>query len=335
MTQNSNKLPRLVRIDMMVGMAMIWVVLGHMSFPFSPAWYNNGLHTWIYAFHMELFVFLSALLIRYSYREVHSVQDYLRYEGRKFSKFFLPFLLVGSIVGIASAYFTSMLNHGGWWSVLLNEIKRLLVWPMQCHASFLWYIYVLMGFYLISPLFFKLPRWAKMTICLLSMALPLLPISYKFGAALFAKYFFFYCFGVLCAEGIEELRNIKGFQWLLASLPFLAWTIYFIITKDDSLYSIFTGFIALPAMYGLAILVEKITVLHWCMTQISQGCYWIYLFQMFIIWGCAIAYRESFLSETVPFSIFMVITTLLSLSLPLYLRNLSKKLEKRNYIKKY
>ncbi len=315
---------------MMIGIAMILVILGHMSFNFTPEWYNNGFHTWIYAFHMELFVFLSALLIRYSYREVHSLKDYLRYEGRKFSKFFFPFILVGSLVGIASAYFNGILNHDSWWHILVHEFKMLLVWPMQCHASFLWYIYVLMGFYLISPLFFKLPRWAKMTLCLLAMALPLLPISYRFGGALFGKYFFFYCLGVLCAEGIEELRNIKGYQWLLASLPFVAWTVYFLIAKENSLYSVLTGFIALPAVAGLASLVERIPFLCRCMTQISKGCYWIYLFQMFIIWGCAIAYRESFLLDTVPFWGFMIVTTLSSIILPLCFHALSLKLSARN-----
>ncbi len=329
MTLNSCRKSRLPRIDMMVGIAMILVVMGHMTFNFTPGWYNHGLHTWIYAFHMELFVFLSAFLIRYSYREVHSVKEYLRYEGRKFSKFFLPFILVGSLVGIASAYFNGILDQGCWVNILAHEVETLLVWPMQCHASFLWYIYVLMGFYLISPLFFRLPRWGKMTLCLLSMALPLLPVNYQFGGALFAKYLFFYCLGVLCAEGIDELRSIKGYQWLLASLPFVAWTIYFIITKDDSLYSVLTGFIALPAVYGLARIIERIPFIRWSMTKISQGCYWIYLFQMFIIWGCAIAYRESILIEAVPFWGFMVTATLLSLSLPLCFQSLSKKLERR------
>jgi fucose 4-O-acetylase-like acetyltransferase len=314
---------RLIGVDMMIGIAMTLVVLGHMSFNFTPEWYNVGLHGWIYSFHMELFIFLSALLIRYSYKGVHTIKDYFHYEWRKFSKFFFPFILVGAAVGICSAYFNGNLGHNNWWSILVQESKSLLVWPMQSHASFLWYIYVLMGFYIISPLYFKLPRWAKMALCLIAIALPMIPCSYQFGGALFCKYAFFYCLGELCAEGLDELKSLKVWHWFLASLPFIAWSIYFIITKDNSLYSIFTGFIALPAAYFLSLGLEKISWICWCMTKISKGCFWIYLFQMFISWGCAIAFRESNLITIMPFWIFMIVCMLLSISIPLCFQALS------------
>ena len=48
---------RLVSIDMMVGLAMILVVMGHFTLGFEPDWYGNGLHNWIYSFHMQLFLF--------------------------------------------------------------------------------------------------------------------------------------------------------------------------------------------------------------------------------------------------------------------------------------
>ena len=92
--------PRLAVIDMMIGIAMILVVLGHQTVPFSPRWYDEGLHEWIYMFHMELFMFLSAFLIRYSYRGVKSVGDYGRYIWRKFVKFFVPFLVIGLVVSL-------------------------------------------------------------------------------------------------------------------------------------------------------------------------------------------------------------------------------------------
>ena len=74
---------RLVSIDMMVGLAMILVVLGHMSVGNEPYWYSHGLHNWIYSFHMELFLFLSAFLIRYSFKGVTTVAEYGKYVWKK------------------------------------------------------------------------------------------------------------------------------------------------------------------------------------------------------------------------------------------------------------
>lgn len=323
------KKPRLAIVDMMVGIAMTLVVLGHSNFNFTPGWYSQGLHPWIYAFHMELLAFLSALLIRYSYRGISNAREYLRYVGHKFAKFFVPFLLVGTAVGLSSTYLNQNVElQGGWWSALWNTLRQLLTLPMQSSASFLWYIYVLMGFYLVSPLVFKLPRWAKMALCLASIALTMLPATYKFGLALFCKYGFFYFVGVLCAEGIEDLKALKWWHALLASLPFAAWTIFFILAKP-SLFPVFTGIIALPAAAFLGMGLNKLKVLRWCMAQISNGCFWIYLLQMFVSWSCAMLYRETGLIHVVPFGAFLVVDTLLSISLPLCLQALAEALRRR------
>lgn len=321
---------RLVFVDMMIGIAMTLVVLGHLSFSFSPQWYNEVFHVWIYSFHMELFVFLSALLIRYSYRGVNAAGQYFQYEWRKFSKFFFPFILIGAVTGISSAYFNGIIEaQGGWLPTLWQELKLLVTYPMQSHASFLWYVYVLMGFYLISPLYFKLPRWLKMMLCLLSVGLTLPDVTYKFGAALFCKYFFFYALGVLCAEGIEELKSLQWWHWMLASLPFAGWTAYFIVTHDRSLFPVFTGLLSLPAAAFAGGGMRKARWICWCMTKISKGCYWIYLLQMFVAWGCAIAFRSTSLINHVPFWAFMTVTTFLCLCIPLLVQALSDKLQKQ------
>lgn len=319
---------RLQLVDMMIGFVMILVVLGHMSFNFAPQWYNEIFHTWIYSFHMELFIFLSALLIRYSYKGVHNFRQYIHYEWRKFRKFFFPFILVGVVVGLSSAYLNDTIKaQGGWFGTLWNELALLLTWPMQSHASFLWYIYILMGFYLISPLYFKLSRWQKMILCLFSIVPTLPEITYHFGAALFCKYLFFYALGVLCAEGIEDLRKLQWWHWMLSSLPFVGWTVYFSVTQDHSLLPIFTGMLSLPAVAFIGICFRNINWIRWCMTKISSGCYWIYLLQMFIAWGCAIVFRNSsLLIQHVPFWCFMIITAVLCLCIPLLFQALSNKL---------
>ena len=102
-----NKHTRLIYVDMMVGMAMLMVVMGHFSVGFEPQWYH-GLHNWIYSFHMQMFLFLSAFLIRYTYKGTSSLREYGLYIWRKFKKFFLWFLVIGMGVALLACLFKAL-----------------------------------------------------------------------------------------------------------------------------------------------------------------------------------------------------------------------------------
>lgn len=328
---------RLLNLDLMVGLAMIFVVLGHMSFPFSPSWYNDGLHAWIYRFHMEVFVFLSAFLIRYSYKGVSTVGDYFKYEGRKLRKFFIPFLLVGLVVALAKAWSYDIVKSEIW-GYMWESLKCLLLYPMASEASFLWYIYVLFGYYLISPLVFKFPSWLKMLLCLLCMGLPLLGANHLLGGYMFCKYTFFYFLGVLCAEGWEQLRDMKTWLIGLLSLPFVLWSVKYILfclnpTQEGTFlevgpqgYDILSGCIALPFFYFLARILSHLKFTSKILCRISKDCFWIYLFQMFIGWGGAYALKFAGVEETFPFVAFIIICSLLCLSIPIGIAWLSNKI---------
>ena len=46
---------RLVIIDLLQGVAMVWVIIGHHLFDFMPAIYQ-AIHYYIYSFHMPFFI---------------------------------------------------------------------------------------------------------------------------------------------------------------------------------------------------------------------------------------------------------------------------------------
>ena len=325
---------RLIRVDIMVGLAMVMVVLGHQSFSFSPSWYTHGLHEWIYRFHMEVFVFLSAFLIHYSYKGVSSLKEFVAYEGRKLKKFMVPFVVVGMVVAAVQAW-DEGLGGVDFWHRMWEQARQLFMYPMQSDASFLWYIYVLFGFYLVSPLVFKLPRWAKMALCLLSIGLPLVRCGYMFAGALFCRYAFFYFLGVLCAEGLDELRGVKTWVLGLLSLPFVVWSVRYMaaclhpelgstfIEDGPEGFDILTGCMALPCCYLLARLIEKCSWLTAVMARISQDCFWIYLLQMFVAWSCAYAFDAMGLVTVCPFWVFFIVSSALSILFPIGIKRMS------------
>ena len=313
---------RLVGIDMMIGLAMTLVVLGHASIGKVPYWYSHGLHNWIYSFHMELFLFLSAFLIRYTYKGVKSPLEYGKYIWRKFKKFFIWFILIGIAVALLACPMKGITLSADyvWYS-----LRTLLLYPRYSEASFLWYIYILFGYYLISPLFFQMPQWGRVLICVATLFLPMLPEGHFLAAFDFCQYSFFYCLGVLCAEWIEEIRSAKLWQWGLMSVPFVAWTAW-VFSEGMQIgfehpqlgwWHIVTGASAIPFFFLISMALKKIKSVNKTLTLISKDCYWIYLLQMFIIWGIFWVIQKTGLLGSISFTVFIIIASLLALAIPI------------------
>lgn len=307
---------RLVPIDMMVGMAMVLVVMGHMSVGYDPRWYSEGLHLWIYSFHMEMFVFLSAFLIRYTYKEVHSLLEYGQYIWRKFKKFFLWFLIIGVAVSLLACVVKGYACNGAY---LWQSVKTMLIYPRHSEAAFLWYIYVLFGFYLVSPLFFKPPQWVRVLLCVGALLLTMEQGNTFMCSHEFCQYSFFYCLGVLSAEWIEEIRGVKGWMWGIMALPFVAYSVWLIgegYPHHVQMYQLgwwttVIGVAALPFFYVVARLAGRIGLVRNILTNISMSCYWIYLLQMFVIWGIV-----HIAANHIPFGLFVTVATVAAILIP-------------------
>lgn len=323
---------RLIRVDIMVGLMMCLVVLGHMNIhPRVPSWYTRGVLQWIYAFHMEVFVFLSGFLIRYAYKGVSTMKEYGMYVWKKFKKFFLWFIIVGVAAIVGNYAISHFFGHSDYSlaEVLSTGIKKLLLYPMWSQTSFLWYIYILFGFYLISPLYFKLPIWLQRAICVVTLLLPILPASEFLAAERFCKYTCFYCLGVQCAEGIEELREVKTWSWGILSIPFVAFSIWLFVTHFQTqesampFLSVITGFMALPFVYFMSMLIERCCWMTAILSRISKDCYWIYLLQMFIIWGLELVLsRTPLFNNPYFFIIFLPIAFFAAIAVPIFLKRL-------------
>lgn len=322
---------RLVRIDIMVGLAMLFVVVGHLSVGFEPRWYSVGLHSWIYSFHMEMFFFLSAFLIRYTYKGIQSPLEYAKYIWRKFKKFFVWFFIIGMTVSIIAPLFRhEPLSASSLW----QSLRTLLLYPRWSEASFLWYIYVLFGFYLISPLFFRLPQLWQVLCCIAAMFLAMHNGGSLFAADEFCQYTFFYCFGVLCAEWIDEIRSFKLWMWASLSTPFIAFSIW-VFTAGYNMgftfrqlqwWTLVTGMSSLPFFYFVTTGIQKVKSLSNAFSAISRNCYIIYLLQMFVIWTCTWAIKQFGLTDTIPFIVFMAVTSTMAILIPIAIAHFYRKL---------
>ena len=70
---------------------------------------------------------------------------------------------------------------------------------------------------------------------------------------------------------------------------------------------------------------EKTAVTGKPLTLISKDCYWIYLPQMFVIWGMVIISKKC----DIPFTLFFILTALLAIGLPVLLAETVRRMRKK------
>lgn len=285
--QNIQPKRRLLIIDLMQGIAMLWVVVGHHLLAFMPPVYGS-IHYYIYSFHMPFFIFISSFLIAYSYKS----QAYSTYTYRKFHKFFIPYVLIGVVVTLLSAM------QKGWNTVSMNLLD-LLVSPKQSDATFLWYIYLLFFLYALYPLCFKIRMkykgYFELLMLLVSGYFYLNPVSTPiFCLDYLTGYLLFYILGIMAAwyfPFLEKQLSLLKIFGLFSLIAFIVLTIFAFVYPDRFIY-IGLCFVAIPAMYGLSFILRQIRFAANALVSISKNCFHIYLLHMFFIQGIAMIFMK-------------------------------------------
>jgi fucose 4-O-acetylase-like acetyltransferase len=202
-------------IDKACGIAILLVVYGHIWFPetIDMKWYFMS-HKFIYKFHMPLFICLSGYLafLSTSNKSITSKTDYLKFQKKKLHKF-LPAYLVASIGAILLDIFYKHLPR----NEIIQSIYNMFFVPASGSAVFVWYLYVLFGFYLVTPFLVRLSNGSQYVLLLVGFLFTNASFSQLFSADLFCKYFFFFLCGGVIYNHKEQFFStlIKNGNWLL------------------------------------------------------------------------------------------------------------------------
>ena len=300
---------RITAIDIMQGIAMLLVVVGHHFFPFMPEWYRR-LYYWVYTFHMPLFIFISGFLIRYSYKGVHGMAEYRSYVGRRFRKFALPYIIVGVLCALLAWNFGDV-------GILADNMLHLLIAPKLGEARFLWYLYLLFMFYCMAPLIFNaknMIRW-----CIAGMAFYFsvfcIPSNYL-CADYFTKYFVFFMFGVLVAESYTRIRKIPMRWYMVPAVVFVGMTVLHFQYGYNAMLEYAMQWVGIPACACVAWGLEKCRPVRGALVRISQNYFAIYLYHMFIIQAGALLLTR--LPWTVPswgYFVYLFVSVAISIGL--------------------
>lgn len=302
---------RIVLLDLMQGLAMILVVIGHHLFPFMPEWYR-ALHYYIYLFHMPFFIFISAFLIRYSYKEIKNTKEYYLYILRKARKFIPPYLVIGVICII--------LKRPQNITEFCHKTALLIYEPLSSEATFLWYIYLLFIFYLISPIVFFLSTRNKIVLLAICFLISLqLPETNYFCISYFCKLSPFYMAGVLAAERWGAINKFNPMWGIPALLCFCVLSLTHFIIGYNHVLEIAISWIAIPSMTYIAWLLGNIHILRNMLTSISINCFGIYLLHMFFIQGIALLFSYTNVVCTTQVAlIYLTISVITSITMAAY-----------------
>lgn len=151
---------RLVHFDFAKAFAIILVVIGHYNPSYAPDWYTT-LRSWIYTFHMPLFMFASG----YIYLSFKKDEGYFTFIKKKFRRLFVPYIIVSMI--IISIKLLTQRNMYVENPVTPETYIQILYLPAA--GYFLWFIWSLFTCFLIIP-FFKTAK-ARLVLLLISILL--------------------------------------------------------------------------------------------------------------------------------------------------------------------
>lgn len=307
-----NKQSRLSEIDIAIGLTMILVVFGHNYFPEgqSIGWYAKT-REFIYQFHMPLFMFLSGFLVYYSYKPLQNLQDYKRYVLKRVKKFIPPYLILSAVYIVFETYKNQLV-----FSQVLPLIHQSVFSPVHGPATFLWYLYVLFIFYLITPFIAVQNNRSASLILFFSFILLYIPLPSWFSMDAAGKHLFYFLGGGLIAKNYQVIQLRLKKTGPLAILSLLA---FFIIelTGKFELPGPLIACTAILAIYYLSSLpaVKKIPFIP----TIGYYTFQIYLLNSLIIGGIYMQFVHFGLFSHLPFWVFILVSSTLGILLPILL----------------
>jgi fucose 4-O-acetylase-like acetyltransferase len=198
-------------IDAAKGLAIILVVFGHAiarEIPPQGAYYSIAKQI-VYLFHMPFFVFITGLTYGFSVQRATSFGDWWGGFSRRARRLVLAYLLLGLLVffGKQGVALVQPVDNPvtGWY-----DLVNLVLFPEISFAAFLWYIYVMVVFYAVTPWLLLLSGNRVWPLIVLGAVFLLLPSASFLAWGEIIHLFFFFAFGIFAARQHDQFMQLLG-----------------------------------------------------------------------------------------------------------------------------
>jgi fucose 4-O-acetylase-like acetyltransferase len=240
---------RLLDVDRAKGLAIFLVVFGHVfinKVPSGQEWYSL-LNPVVYKFHMSFFMFITGLVMFYTYPRIDTISDYLAYVRKKFIRFIPAYLLFAVIVWLGKFFFAKFADVER--PVMgISDFIVVLIQPRHSHCGSLWYIYVCFIYFMIIPILLKLVRQKVEFLLVFALVLHFVPSTTYFALEQVFEYMFVFLLGGYAAWHINEYSEwIDGYSYLFLAIFTGAVVFAFLVNVPK----IMLGLLSLPALHSL------------------------------------------------------------------------------------
>jgi len=253
---------RITEIDIARGLAIILVVIGHLtlrSHPEGNDWYVI-LRENIYLFHMPFFMFLSGIILGYKYENLSSVKIYYQLVKEKFKRLIVPFFSFGFIILVGKKLFENILfvdnlPKGS----ILDEGLKIVILPFGSSAAFLWFVYVLFFYYLLfSLVIYKLKLKENegknkkfFALGLLCIILHFIKATDYFAINSILQYSFVFLLGIYVAEFIESfIKFAEKYKVIFLAIFSVSFLLPYLGT-NYTVSKMIIGILSIPAIFSI------------------------------------------------------------------------------------
>jgi fucose 4-O-acetylase-like acetyltransferase len=247
-----DKKSRLVDIDKAKGFAIFLVVFGHIVATDMPAgndWYAV-LKFNIYKFHMPFFMFISGIIMAYTFPVVENAKGYFKYVFKKLKRLAPGYVIFGCLIYFGKIAFSKIIHVDGLPGDLYSEFYNLLLVPSQSAGGSLWFIYVLMEMYIVFPLIIGFCFERPVLTLVAGVIIEFVPATSVFMLDRFCEYFLFFALGVVAVGFYDKyLSVIEKYSHVFYILFLLSF--FTVPYFSPQVSKVIIGFFSLPALQAL------------------------------------------------------------------------------------
>lgn len=290
-----------VLISFLQTFGILLVVVGHSCYGAStpPLW-----HTWIYSFHMPLFMFISGYLLKYGCEKKHTRLADITIGGRngflmrKVERLLIPYVVISSLAFVPKALLSQFAMRPV--DISFNTYCRMLIYPWDNVIVFFWFLPTLFLIFLIVIVGAHCLKSVRSSVwhCGIFIALLLLHLFNPFlgGATILnvsgvIDYLFYFALGYYCCR-LHIFSKISfgiGVQLIFSFVVSILLVLVVPDFRGKDLISAING-IYLSVMCGKWYCKQRWHFLHF----LFGASYAIYLFS----WFPQVASQQIFLSLT-------------------------------------
>lgn len=241
---------RVKEIDAAKGLAMLFVVFGHIvasEMPRDNAWYEVLKHA-VYTFHMPFFMFISGFVFFYTFKRPANISSYFGMVKKRFERLMPAYFLFGAIVLAGKFVFSHWLHVDNLPADPIEGGLDLLLRPYSSAAKFLWYVYVLFGLTTLIPLVLRMVGGNLWLVLGISIAIRFLPGSDFLAWDNLRSMAMFFVIGCIGANYYPLTTSFLGKTWAWFCAIFM---LALVLEKLIGLPAYIVGLSSIPAIVGL------------------------------------------------------------------------------------